>query len=230
MDETPGQRRGRGRPREVVRRPSGEGAPLAQRPKDYPATTRAILEAAHRVLLKGGTAGLTLVAVAREAHVDVTTVSYHFGTRLGLIEALMDVLYSDTIADFADRAAGLPEQADRWDAYISTVERICEDREASRAYFEIATLALRDEALRTRLARLNTWTISAFTEALHGTTDLDTPSRALAELVFAAVDGIELHHAIAQDDYPLDEVLALLERLVLQALHRPQPDPTTHGT
>lgn len=158
---------------------------------------------------------------------DVTTVSYHFGTRTGLIEVLMDLLYSDTFADFADQASSLPDQADRWNAYLASVARICQDHEASRAYFEIAALALRDEALRTRLARLNNWTVTAFSEALHGVGDLDAPSRALGELVFAAVDGIELHHAIAQNEYPFDEVLALLEYLVLQALRRPDPNATT---
>ena len=226
MDEATGQRRGRGRPREVVRRPPGEGTPLAQRPQDYPATTRAILEAAQRVLLKNGTAGLTLIAVAREAHVDVTTVSYHFGTRHGLLEALLDLLYSDPVADFAEQAASLPERTDRWAAYIAAVRRICQDREASRSYFEITTLALRDEVLRTRLARLNTWTIDVFGEALYGTANLDARNRALGEFVFAAVDGIELHHAISPDDYPLDEVLTLLEHLVLRTLDGFQDEPS----
>lgn len=42
-------------------------------------------------------------------------------------------------------------------------------------------------------------------------------TRALAELVYAAIDGIELHHALAEDDYPLDEVLAILEDLMIRA-------------
>ncbi|WP_331766403.1 hypothetical protein [Embleya sp. NBC_00896] len=39
-----------------------------------------------------------------------------------------------------------------------------------------------------------------------------------AELVHAAVDGIELHHAIAGDAYPPAEVLALLECLTTDAI------------
>src|SRR5262245_47776015 len=101
MDEHQARRRGRGRPREVMRRGPGEGLPQGHRPADDPSTTRAILDAAHRVLLRAGTKGLTLVVVAREAHVDVTTVSHHFGSRHGLIEALMDRLYADPSADFA---------------------------------------------------------------------------------------------------------------------------------
>ncbi|MER6127215.1 TetR/AcrR family transcriptional regulator [Streptomyces sp. NPDC001795] len=125
-----------------------------------------ILDAAHRVLVRSGTKGLTLVAVAREAHVDVITVSYHFGTRHGLIEALMDRLYSEPIADFADNAQHLPDPQQRWHAHLQSVRRMYQDRDATLAYFEIAALALRDPALRLRLARLNDWTVDAFTEAI----------------------------------------------------------------
>ncbi|WP_424638028.1 TetR/AcrR family transcriptional regulator [Embleya sp. AB8] len=212
-------RRGRGRPREVFRRPAGEGTPLDRRPADYQPTTRAILAAAHRVLLRAGTPGLTLVAVAREAHVDVTTVSYHFGTRHGLIEALMDMLYADPVADFAERAGAAATPGERRRAYLESVARMCADGDATRAYFAITALALADDALRARLARLNAWTVETFTRAVTGDgAGASRESRVLAELVFAAVDGIELHHAIGGADYPLDEVLALLARLLADAL------------
>ncbi len=221
MTKTPrGERSGRGRPREVIRRPPGQGTPLEYRPADYPATTRAVLDAAHRVLLREGTKGLTLVGVAREAHVDVTTVSYHFGTRHGLIEALMDRLYAEPAADFAEAAGHLADPPARWRAYLQSVRRMYADHDATRAYFDIAALALRDPALRRRLAALNNWTIASFTDAMGVPPDPAVP--ALAELVYAAVDGIELHYALAGDDYPLDQVIQLLEKLVLLA-QTPEP-------
>ncbi|HEU5429776.1 MAG TPA: TetR/AcrR family transcriptional regulator [Actinocrinis sp.] len=212
-------RRGRGRPREVVRRTPGKGMPLGYRAADYPPTTRAILDAAHRVLLRDGVRGLTMVAVAREAHVDVTTVSYHFSTRNGLIEALMDRLYADNAADFAAAARNLTEPQDRWHSYLQSVRQMYDDHDATRAYFDIAALALRDPALRLRLARLNSWTIDTFIDAIG--VEPDPGIRALAELVFAAIDGVELHHALAGDDYPLAEVLGALETLMLQAQRDP---------
>ncbi len=212
MNGSPDGRRSAGRPREIIRRPPGEGAPLGHRPADDPPTRRAILDAAHRVLLRAGTSGLTLVAVAREAHVDVSTVSYQFGTRHGLIEALMDRLYAEPAADFAEAARELPGVQDRWHAYLQGVRRMVADHDATQAYFEIAVLALRDAALRQRLARLSAWTVSAFTAAIG--IQPDGSARALAELAYAAIDGIELHRAIAGDDYPLDDVLRLLEQLM----------------
>ncbi|MFD7134333.1 TetR/AcrR family transcriptional regulator [Streptomyces sp. NPDC059894] len=181
-----------------------------------PPTTRAILAAPHRVLLRDGTKGLTLVAVAREAHVDVTTVSYHFGTRHGLIEALMDRLYAGPTSEFAARVADLPDIGDRFHAYFDGVRSMYADRDATQAYFEIAVMALRDPALRSRLAQLNKWIINEFGTAIEA--DPQMFDRVRAELTFAAVDGIELHRALAGDDYSADEVLDLLERLLRTTL------------
>lgn len=211
MGEEP-ERRRRGRPREIVRRPSGQGAPLEHRPSEEQHTSAAILDAAQHVLLHDGAKGLTLVAVARKAHVDVTTVSYHFGTRAGLIEALMDRLYAEPVADFAQEAQALDDPAARFRAYLQSVRRMYEDTAATRAYFELAALALREPEVRARLGRLHQWTISAFSEVISLETRVS--ARIAAELVYAAIDGIELHHALVGDDYPIGEVLALLETAV----------------
>ena len=89
VTEPGAQQRGRGRPREVVRREPGTGAPLALTLADYQRTTRAILEAARDIILRLGMHALTLRRVAEEAHVDVTTVSCHLGSRSGLLEELL---------------------------------------------------------------------------------------------------------------------------------------------
>jgi AcrR family transcriptional regulator len=198
----PTQHRKRGRAREVVRRLPGDGIPPASRTADR----RAILDAAHRVLLRAGTKGLTRVTVAREARVDAGTVAQHFGSRQRLIEALVDRLYADPLGDFAEATATLPSAAERWPAYLRQVRRMQADREATQAYFDVAALALRDPDLRARLGRHNADVASAFRAVLG--------AGALAELVLAAVDGIELRRALAGDDYPFDQVLELLDRMV----------------
>ncbi|WP_439681454.1 hypothetical protein [Embleya sp. MST-111070] len=162
------------------------------------------------MLLRAGTAGLTLVAVAREAHVDVTTVSYHLGTRHGLIEALMDRLYQEQAADFAAKARELRSGRERRRAYLDGVVRMCQDGDATRAYFAIAVLGFHDDALRARLAKLNAWTVRAFADTVHGDAasgerPMPDPERlrVIGEFVHAAVDGIELHHALGDGTYPL---------------------------
>jgi AcrR family transcriptional regulator len=174
-----------------------------------PADRGAILEAAHQVLLHTGAKGLKLDAVARAARVDVSTVLGHFGSRQGLIEALMDRLYAAPAAGLAADTASLPAVEERWRAYLKQVRRMHGDREATEAYFDLAVLALRDPELRARLGRLNTKTVRGFREVI------GAGPPALAELILAAVDGIELRRALAGDDYPIDAVLALLDRMAL---------------
>ena len=157
-----------------------------------------------------------MAAVAREAHVDVTTVSYHFGTRIGLIESLMDRLYREPVAAFVESLQDLPSERDRVRAYFDCVRTMYVDRDASRVYFEIVTLALGHPALRARLGQLNQWIVSAFTEAIHD--DLSPEKRLAADLTFAVIDGIDLHRALADDDHPVEDILGLYERLVLPIL------------
>ncbi|GAA2615530.1 TetR/AcrR family transcriptional regulator [Paractinoplanes durhamensis] len=191
----PAQGGKRGRSREVAGRSPGESA------------ERTILAAAHRLLLRAGTKGLSLTAVAKEARVDVSAVTGRFGSRQGLIEALMDELYADPAAGLAEVTASLPSLDERWRAYLSQVRRNHADHEATEAYFDLVAVALRDPALRARLGRHNKAAARTFGEVL------GTDSAALAELLVAAVDGIELHRALAGDDYPAEEVLSLLERM-----------------
>lgn len=215
--------RNRGRPPEVVQRQVGQGLPLGLRPGDLQPTSRAILQAAQHLLVTGGIKSVTLAGVAREAHVDVTTVSYHFATREGLIEALMDSLYATPVADLVDTAKELPDVKDRWHAYLVAVRAMYGLPQSAQtippdtqAYFEIATYSLRKASLRARLARLQEWKLQAFLDEFAA---LGLPAiAALGELIFAAIDGIELHRAIAGEDYPIDEVLTVLERLVRSEL------------
>ena len=54
-------------------------------------TAAAILDAARRCLLAEGYAAMSLRKVATEAGVPLSQVSYHFGSKSGLVLALLDM-------------------------------------------------------------------------------------------------------------------------------------------
>lgn len=211
----------RGRPPEIVQRKPGQGLPIGSRIDDMQPTSRAILEVARRLLIQDGIKAVTMAGVAREAHVDVTTVAYHFRTRDGLIEALMDSLYAEPVADLVEEAISLPSLTDRWHAYLQAARKMWAQSEPqggavapdTQAYFDISAHALRTPALRERLAGLQSWKVDAFLETFV-TEDLPD-SKAIGEFIFAAIDGIELHQAIAGEDFPLEDIMQLFERLIL---------------
>jgi AcrR family transcriptional regulator len=225
MGET--EHRGRGRPREVTRTPPGTGPPIELRLADMAPTSRAILTAAREVSLAAGVAGLTLPAVARQAHVDLSTVKYHFGSKAGLLEALLDSLYRDDVARFVAAAARLDTVEARLDAYFEMATRdMMEGRERNRVYYELECLALRDPLLARRFATHNAWFMEAMLRVLFG------PERAAAEVLvpakvafwalFAAViDGMGLQHAFDPEGYPLTEVMDLLRKLARGAVAGP---------
>jgi AcrR family transcriptional regulator len=230
MVNEPGpMKRGRGRPREVVRLEPGTAVPLGTTLADYQPTSRAILTAARDIILKLGMHALTLRRVAEEAHVDVTTVTYHFGTRSGLLEALVFAVYAEPVAAFAAEIETCATPDERAQVFFRTLRREFADAQGGAVYAAIQAEALRDDGLRTRLAALNAWTIRAFAEAVYGDAadDLlaDPRARAAMQLLAAAVDGIEAHHHIDPDGYDLEAVLSLLEELLpLPRDGRSRPD------
>ncbi len=98
-DEAPG-RRARGRPRtaRVTDRPA-PGLSIEDPLDSLPASARGILAAARTVLRERGFEGLTIEAVANEANVSRTLIPYHFGSRAGLVEILIDSLFHDLAVD-----------------------------------------------------------------------------------------------------------------------------------
>lgn len=218
MSEPGPEKRGRGRPREIVRLEPGTAVPLGTTLDDYQPTSRAILEAARDIILRLGMRALTLRRVAEEAHVDVTTVTYHFGTRSGLLEALVFAVYAEPVAAFAAEIKTCATADERAQAFFRTLRREYADAQGGAVYAAIQAEALRDDRLRTRLAALNVWTIRAFAEAVYGDDAdallADPRTRAAMQLLSAAVDGIEAHHHIDPDGYDVDAVLGLLEELL----------------
>jgi len=216
------ERRGRGRPREVRRPEPGTGLPVELSLADLSPTSRAILAAAQVVAGEDGVAHLTLRAVAQRAHVDLSTVKYHFQTKAGLLEALLDSLYRDDVARFAAVATRTEGVAARPEAYFEIAEHdMMEGRDRLRIYFELQAYALRDPFFAERLAAHDRWFVEAMLGLLYGpervVRELTAPSaQALWALFVAVIDGITIHHAIAPDQYPLHEVLALLKRLTLE--------------
>ena len=218
--------RGRGRPREVERRPAGEGLPY-ERPLDtLPVTAQAVLAASHGILIEQGVSGLTLEAVARAAHVDVSTVYYHFGGKPGLLEALVDSLAHDALTSFAREAMKAHTMEGRLRAYVKAIHGLLRESDGNngRAYFALMPHAYRDPSLRRRIAVLNQWHVATSLAIIVGdradSAELTRSAQAIAHLVFAAVDGIELHYDMDPAGYPLDQVFDVLQRVVLAESRR----------
>lgn len=86
-----------------------------------------LLDAAERVLSRGGSGALTLDAVAAEANASKGGLLYHFATKQALIEALIARLISGTDVDYDSWDDGTPGGFTR--AYISSTAAALKSKE-----------------------------------------------------------------------------------------------------
>lgn len=225
--------RGRGRPPSVERWQAGHGRPLDRRAAEAPRTSLSILEASRDILVAEGMRAMTMAAVARRAHVDIKTIVYHFGNRRGLLEALIDFLYHDDYAEFAEAAPRLERDEDRWDQQLQAFKRISDNISAFRAYISIYAEAFYDPELRQRIGRYFLWGMNESAQYVYGDEARSLRSsgerRALDFLLVAALDGIQLHRTLAPSSYPFEEVFALLARLVTNEHRRQMGDGASSG-
>lgn len=169
---------------------------------------RLLLEAAMRVIERDGTAAVSQRAVAAEAHVPPSAVTYYFATVDDLLVATLTAV-NDA---YLERFHAFPADDDR--ALEALAAMIADGAGPNRAHViaecELFLMAARRPALRPQLLR---WTraLDAFLARYVG----DPVERAG---VCAAVDGLFLHGLSSPAPPAAGEVLTVLRRLT----HRPR--------
>lgn len=128
------------RPPHVRVHPSAQAAlaPSAQR----------LLDASRRLLEKSGYASLTLEAIGREAGERKSLVHYHFGGKPGLLVALADQLFYETLWDMRARVGALPDGDDRLDALADDLKEMLINSTSYRLYYELLPHLIADPRVR----------------------------------------------------------------------------------
>lgn len=181
-----------------------------------------ILASARRILAERGWEGLTVSAVSEDAGVYRAAINYHFGSKEGLVAALLDRIIVDTA-----------HHVMRFIPNVSTDERVLRTiaaldmlggRDAQVDFFEGFTHLLRHPELKPRLQRLYRDVISLAVVSLGGD---ERSARALepyAAMIVAFTDGLIIQQLVEpdRDFYPM--LTAFME------LFRPAVDHVLDGT
>jgi AcrR family transcriptional regulator len=202
--------------------PEGRGvtALLSRDPRqDMPAPAVKILLAAQRVLVAKGFAGLTLRAIARESGENSAMVQYYFGNKEGLVKAMIDSVFRDDQQDAAVAMRTVTSD-DRLPRFVDGLRTISSSR-SFRVFFDVLPYALRNEGLRSRMARAYDWYRQIKLDWLRAT-DRALPSDqaallGLAELMTAVVDGLAIQEAI-DDAFDMRRAYAVLEFMLQRSL------------
>lgn len=202
-----------------------DDAPVRDPLPELPATARRILAAAKRVLARDGFRSLTLQAIGAEAGENSALTRYYFGSKAGLVAALVDAIVHQGSADLRRRLlAAAPGPRRREELFAIQRGWVCDPQEF-RTYYAILSHVLHQEDLRSKYRALFEWYCELESWAL---ADAATPSaslRPLAALIIAATDGLALQGQADPDFDPgpaYDELASMVTaRLAASGQRRP---------
>jgi AcrR family transcriptional regulator len=178
-------------------------------------TEQALLDAAERLLVEVGAAGITTRRVAEEAKVNHGLVHYYFGSVEQLLVRVLERFTDRLVERQRQMYAADAPFLEKWRTAMGYLD---EDRPYQKIWFELQALAWNRPDLRERLARVHAEWRAVLIEAFAPVRDdlgLEIPLEVLVTLVYAfneaimldRMSGIELGHREL-----LDWIDAWLER------------------
>ncbi|SHI59410.1 TetR/AcrR family transcriptional regulator [Streptomyces sp. 3214.6] len=179
----------------------------------------ALLEAAVRVVARGGLRKLTYRAVAAEAGVTHGLVAHHFGSRDTLLEEALRWCVTRSI-----ETSSLVPASGRLEDFAATLaDFIAADPDIQAFQYELKLESSRRPELRHHVAML----YDAYRDAVRAALACFDVSQEMTEIVFAALDGLVFHQVTSGAPDRTEESVDALRRLL--AAHRAQASPGVTG-
>jgi AcrR family transcriptional regulator len=155
-------------------------------------TEQALLDAAERLLVEVGAAGITTRRVAEEAGVNHGLVHYYFGSVEQLLVRVLERFTERLIERQRHMYAADTPFIQKWRTAMAYLD---EDRPYQKLWFELQALAWNRPELHERLARVHDEWRAVLTEAFEPVREqlgLEMPLAALVTLVYTFNEGIML--------------------------------------
>ena len=154
-------------------------------------TEEAFLDAAERLLVSVGHAGITTRALAEEAGANHGLVHYYFGSMENLLARVLERFTGRMIA--RQRAMYTAPDVAFIDKWRTAIRYLDDDREYQKVWYELQALAWNRPELRERVAQVNAEWRAVLSEALAEPRErygIDMPLEALVALVITFNEGI----------------------------------------
>lgn len=199
-----------------------EDFPISDPTPDLAPTAKRILDAGIRILDEHGFAGLTFERVAKESGENGALIRYHFGSKAGLITAIVDTILYSEATGLLGLLSPLPAGKERRDAFARRRYEVASNPDAFRPFFDLLPNLLRTPELHPKVQELMKWYRSLDTWAIspadrEGIDDSDL--EILALLSVAVVDGIALQ-VQADPDLDVKQAFDVWEQFVDQYLEK----------
>ena len=151
----------------------------------------ALLDAAERLLVEVGYAGITTRRLAEEAGVNHGLVHYYFGSNENLLVRALERFTERMIERQRALYASDEPFVEKWRTAMRFL--VAEDVTYEKVWLELQALSWNDEGLRDRLGRVNAEWRAVLTDAFrepHRELGIDMPLEALVSLVITFNVGI----------------------------------------
>lgn len=171
---------------------------------------QALIDAAIRVVARTGLRGLTYRAVASEAGVTQGLVAHHFGSSDELLREALRNAAEESI----ERLSLKPESGMLQDLARGLSKRVATDADVEAFQFEMALEARRNPAVAQHSRQIHLGYVEATRQALESVGVAADDE--LANVVFAALDGLALQQLLFEDPQATDRALARLIEILSQ--------------
>jgi AcrR family transcriptional regulator len=155
-------------------------------------TEQALLDAAERLLVEVGAAGITTRRVAEEAGANHGLVHYYFGSVEQLLVRVLERFTERLVERQRQMYAADTPFLEKWRTAMAYLEQ---DRPYQKIWFELQALAWNRPELQERLARVHAEWRAVLTEAFDPVREelgLELPLDALVSLVYTFNEGLML--------------------------------------
>jgi AcrR family transcriptional regulator len=176
------------------------------------AAEEALLDAAERLLVEVGYAGITTRRLAEEAGVNHGLVHYYFGSNENLLVRALERFTERLIARQRELYAADIPFAEKWRTAMRYL--VSEDLTYEKVWLELQALGWNKPDLRARLARVNQEWRAVLTEAFaepHRALKIDMPLEALVSLGMTFNSGIIVER-LGGVENGHEELLAWIDR------------------
>jgi AcrR family transcriptional regulator len=183
---------------------------------DLAPTARRILAAARRIVSERGYAELTMAALERESGANRALVVYYFGSKAGLVAALIESLFQDPDVGLVEEVRAGSEGPERAVRFLDWQRRVSVNDRTNRMLYELLPHALRDPDVRARFAEeyrvyreVDGDCLGAAPRRLD-----DAQLEALAAVSIAVVEGLGIQRALDPDGFDHAAAWAMWRKVV----------------
>ena len=201
-------------------------APAAARPgpgRPSSGARERLLAAGLEVLKGDGYAGLTTAKVAARSGENKALISYHFGSKQGLVAAVGREVAESITAEVLERLRGDESVQQLTSNVLAGLWRVMDrDERLARLYFDLAAVSVVEPAVRTVMREMKDLWRSVLSQRLVAAADGPPPRSAEAGAVFmiAGLEGLMLERLDRGETPALDGARRLFVAAVTTVLAR----------